>query len=294
MEEHGTPGNEPTRRAEIADSRLFQAGDGNVQVNVLFGSHLPQGPTAGAGVRVALPSVTDSGDLDARVHRAVSRIPYVHRDAEDEARRHLESGRPVLLVGSSMVGKTRMAVTLLRTLFPDRGVVIPDSADALVGLDGADVAPRDSVIYLDDVERLIGSDGITDSQLRRLAAAGNAIIGTIRAAEYDRYQPTKELRPPGWDTLNVFERVFLSRELSAAEQARLAGAVDDLIVRERIIRTGLGEYVGAAKSIEDALTLGPSVNPGGYALRACVLRPQMRHLSLLTAALLFPGGCFPQ
>jgi hypothetical protein len=239
MDEQAAQGTAPTHRTEITDSQLIQAGDGNVQVNVLLGSHLSKGPTAGARVPLALPSVTDSGDLDARVHRAVSPVPYVPRDAEDEARRYLESGLPVLLVGSSMVGKTRMAVTLLRAVFPDRGVVIPDSAGALAGLDGADVVLRDSVIYLDDVERLIGSNGITDGQLRHLAAAGNAIIGTIRAAEYDRYQPTKQLRPTGWDVLNVFERVFLSRELSGAEKDRLTSAVDDPVVRDRIIRTGL-------------------------------------------------------
>src|SRR5215469_2862060 len=65
-----------------------------------------------------LPLAGDAVDLDARVHRAVAPIPYVQRDVEGEVRDHLRSGRPVLLVGSSMVGKTRMAVRLIRELFP--------------------------------------------------------------------------------------------------------------------------------------------------------------------------------
>ena len=82
-------------------------------------------------------------DLDARVHRAVLPIPYIHRDAEDEARRHLESGRPVLLVGSSMVGKTQMAVTLIKDMFTGCGIAIPDSMDALGALDAANLALRE-------------------------------------------------------------------------------------------------------------------------------------------------------
>ena len=55
-----------------------------------------------------LPRVRDVADLDARVHRAVLPIPYIRRDVEAEARQSLQCGRPVLLVGSSMVGKSHL------------------------------------------------------------------------------------------------------------------------------------------------------------------------------------------
>ena len=222
-----------------------------------------QGTTGAAGD--ILPPAAEA-QLNARVHRAVLPIPYVRRDAEDEAQRHLESGRPVLLVGSSMVGKTRMAITLISGMFAGRRVAVPDSKDALAALDAADVALRDSVIFLDDIDRLIGAGGITDGSLRRLSAAGNTIVGTIRTAEYDRFQPTSELRRPEWDVLSVFERVFVNRTLSEAEELRLTSAVSDRQVREQIVQMGLGEYVGAAEHIEEALKLGPSVSPVGYAL----------------------------
>ena len=165
-----------------------------------------------------------------------------------------------------MVGKTQMAVTLIQDLFAERGIVVPDSRSALAALDAADVALRRSVIFLDDIDRLIGAGGMTDGALHRLVAAGNAVIGTIRAAQYDRYQPTDQLRPPEWDVLCMFERVFVTRALSEKETDRLTAAVSDSEIRERIIRTGLGEYVGAAEHIEETLRLGPSVNPVGYAL----------------------------
>jgi tetratricopeptide (TPR) repeat protein len=211
-----------------------------------------------------LPRVKDAKELDQRVRRAVLPIPYVRRDVEGQARGHLEAGRPVLLVGSSMVGKTRMAVSLIRDMFADHPLVMPDGVAAL-GFPAA-AEPRGTVVFLDDVNRHIGAGGITDGMVHRLVAAGCVIVATIRAADYDRYQATDQFRSPEWDVLSMFERVFLSRELSPAEEDRLHAAVADGKVRQRIIRTGLGEYVGAAERIDEVLRYGPSVCPLGYAL----------------------------
>jgi hypothetical protein len=223
-----------------------------------------QGTIGGRGER--LPTV-DHANLDARVHRAVLPIPYVHRDEETRIRELLERRRPVLVVGSSMVGKTRMAITVVKDMFGTRTVLIPDSKNALASLDAADIPITDSVIWLDDVERLIGADGITDGALRRLVAAGNMIVATIRAGEYDRYRPTDQLRPTEWDVLSVFEHVFVGRELSAREQIDLDVAVNDPQIAGRIHEVGIGEYSGAAVHIAEALRLGASGAGGlGYAL----------------------------
>ena len=212
-----------------------------------------------------LPTV-GTADLGARVHHAVMAIPYIERDKEAEVREHLMAGRPVLLVGSSMVGKTRIAAEVVKSLFAARPVVIPDSKATLAALNSAGVQLRNTVIWLDDIDRLIGTDGVTDGTLRRLLGDRNIIIGTIRAGEYDRYAPTEQLQPPEWDVISVFERVFISRNLSEQEQGRLSHAVDNPGVQERICQIGIGEYVGAAERIDEVLLLGPSVKPIGYAL----------------------------
>src|SRR5262249_19195585 len=129
-------------------------------------------------------------DLEVRVHRAVLALPYIHRDAEEKVAHLLSAGQPVLLVGSSMVGKTKLAATVIKGIFANRRAVIPDTREALASMDAADVSLQDGVIFLDDLTRLIGGGGITDGSLQRLAAAKNVIIVTIRATEYDRYQPT--------------------------------------------------------------------------------------------------------
>ena len=223
-----------------------------------------QGTTGTGGG--TLPSA-GTADLEARVHQTVLPIPYIHRDEEDTIGAHLRAGRPVLLIGSSMVGKTKMAARVIAEEFGSWPVAIPDSKTALADLDAKDVTLQHSVIWLDDIDRLIGAGGITDGALQRLAAAGNVIIGTIRAGAYDRFRPSDQLRPPEWDVLSVFEHVFISRDLTGNEQERLARAVTDPEIRDRIRAVGLGEYVGAAGQVAEALKLGAAgADSVGYAL----------------------------
>lgn len=241
-----------------------------------------------------LPLV-EATDLETRVHRAVLAIPYVRRDAEEQVRRHVRVHQPVLLVGPSMVGKTRLAAEVVATECASLPVVIPDSKDALTRLDAEDAPPQNAVIWMDDVEDLITSGGITDGRLRRLVADGNVLVATIRAEEYDRLQPTSELRSPEWDVLGVFERVILGRELSSSEQERVEELINDAAIRERIQAVGIGEYVGAAYRIRECLDLGGSGVGGatglGYALvlgaadwHRCGLTRPVPHALLLELA----------
>ncbi len=94
-------------------------------------------------------------DPEARVHRAIVRLPYIRRDVENEIRTYLASGQPVLLVGPSMVGKTRIAATLIKEMLPTRDLLIPDSKDALVSLGAPAATLRENMIFLDDIDRLI-------------------------------------------------------------------------------------------------------------------------------------------
>ncbi len=101
-------------------------------------------------------------------------MPYIQRDEEEAICGLLRQGRPVLLIGSSMVGKTRMAVQVIRHEFADRPAVIPDSKTALAELNARDIALRGSVIWLDDID-LIGGEGVSDGTSRRLAEADNTL-----------------------------------------------------------------------------------------------------------------------
>lgn len=146
-----------------------------------------QGTTGADGL--TLPLAGDA-DLEARVQQTVLAIPYIHRDDEDTIRAHLRAGRRVLLIGSSMVGKTKMAAQVMSKEFRDWPVAIPDRKTVFANLDAKDVTLQHSVIWLDDIDRLIGAGGITDGELQRLAAAENVIIGTIRADAYEGFRPS--------------------------------------------------------------------------------------------------------
>jgi tetratricopeptide (TPR) repeat protein len=204
--------------------------------------------------RDQLPLVR-AADLQQRVHRAVHSVPYVRRDKEDELEAHLLAGEPVLLVGSSMVGKTRMAATVVQRIFKDRRIAIPDSKDAIGDLQVAGVRLERMVVWLDDVNNLLGIDGLTLGQLESLVEQGNFIVATIRASEYDRFRPSDQLRLPEWEVLDRFRTVFLDRGLSDAEHERLDEAVADFETRARIRRVGIGEFVGAARQVAEALQL---------------------------------------
>jgi tetratricopeptide (TPR) repeat protein len=213
-------------------------------------------------------SQEDSGnpELEARVHTAAELyIPYIRRDVEDEAREFLARRKPVLLAGSSMVGKTRMAATLIRELTNARPVLIPDSKEELAFLGAADSQIQDSIIFLDDIDRLIGDKGISRAGLTRIAKQ-NVIIGTIRAAIYDGFLPTDRIRAPQGDVLSIFELVIIDRALSVNEKIRLQEAVGDPKMCRRIWRAGIGEYVGGARRITEALRLGRAACPIGLAL----------------------------
>ena len=139
-----------------------------------------QGTTGATGDK--LPTA-DAAGLEARVHQTILPIPYIHRDEEESIRAHLRARRPVLLIGSSMVGKSKMAARVIVDEFSSWPVAIPDSKTAIADLDSKDVTLQDSVIWLDDIDRLIGPGGITDGALRRLVTSGNVIVGTIRSAK---------------------------------------------------------------------------------------------------------------
>jgi hypothetical protein len=217
-------------------------------------------------VRAASKTVTELSLDDLRVHTAVVDIPYLSRPAKErEVGEHLRARRPVLIVGPSMVGKTRLAATSVGQVLLDTPLLLPDAPTALADLDKADIMPDRHVIWLDDLERFLISGGVTAGLIQRLRAS-NWIVATLRAHEWDRFQPTDQLRPPEWDVLRLFERVSLDRDRDRPDEGDLRRAVPDEEVRERIARTGIGEYVGAAQHVRDQITVGEHANPLGYAL----------------------------
>jgi hypothetical protein len=115
-----------------------------------------------------LPLVREAGLAQLRVHTAQVQVPYVQRDAEQIVAETLGPGRAVLLVGHSMAGKTRLAAQVVQQRIPDAALLVPESSQALRDLVGEGLDPAGVVVWLDDLERFLGPDGLTLGLLTRL------------------------------------------------------------------------------------------------------------------------------
>lgn len=214
----------------------------------------------------AAPRIGKSADLTAGVWPAAHPIGYVTRDVEAEIAGHLAARRPVLLVGSSMVGKTRIAATVIEAQYAGRALYAPEHREELRAL--ADDPPRNAVILLDNVEHLIGASSVTRRGIRALCE-DNTLVATIQSSLYNNYLlPGTGHRTPEWDALGEFEPIVVTSNLSGNEKSRLAAVVQDQTLWQRILATGIGEYVGAADVIHRTLAVGPTHQPVGMALLA--------------------------
>ena len=135
--------------------------------------------TSAALIGSSLPTVNQLG-LDAfRVHAAGVDVPYVRRDRQGELRDRLVEGLPVLVVGHSMSGKTRMAVEVVRQLYGSCPVWIPERPNG-VGELLAKGQPRNAVVWLDDLESfLTASKPCTAASIRMLRDAGCRVVATM-------------------------------------------------------------------------------------------------------------------
>jgi hypothetical protein len=217
-------------------------------------------------ITAGLPSVAGADLRTMRVHLPVVEVPYLPRvSKEAEVADLIQDCRPVLIVGSSMVGKTRLAAEVAKRVYPKHPLLIPDAPSGLLELDKADVLIRNHVIWLDDLDRFFTGNGLTVGLVKRLAAH-NVIVATLRAREWDLFQPSDRVRPPEWEIVSLFARVTLIRERDRPADDDLCRAFPDAELRERIEQIGIGEYVGAAHLIKDRIDLGTETNPLGYAL----------------------------
>jgi tetratricopeptide (TPR) repeat protein len=213
-------------------------------------------------------SVRDLEVVEFGVHPAHVAVGYIDRDKEVDLLEGLRAGRPVLVVGHSMAGKTRMAARVLMQEYPDRPICIPVPPDGLAQL-ASDGLPQRAVVWLDDMDRFLTGDGLRVEWLDRMLRRGNVIVATMRAKEHEKFQPAKDVRPPQAELLERFTIVRLKAD--AGEQQRIAEQITDPRTREGVQRYGLAEYVGAGHLAVDRFETGESQHPLGAAMvRAAV------------------------
>ena len=222
-----------------------------------------------------LPQVREAESTQLRVHSAVMQVRYIERDVHQMVAEALGPGWAVLLVGQSMAGKTRLAAQVVQQRFPQAPLLIPESGKALRDLvidEGLDVAGV--VVWLDDLERFLGPDGLTTILLDRLTSGKAILVATIRSGERDKiYRSQDEKRPSGWEVLDRFEHdeegftpVHVQRRNTGAELDRIRLAVTDPPILDALQHCGLAEFLGGGPVAVEKFEHGETTEAVGYAL----------------------------
>ncbi|WP_225793641.1 tetratricopeptide repeat protein [Streptomyces aculeolatus] len=186
-----------------------------------------------------LPKVTQAKDpLQLGVHPAFTgglvpgRIPaYVGRDIDAELRERLAAGGFVLLIGDSTAGKSRAAYEAMRAVLPHHVLIAPRDRAALPAALARAAEMKRCVLWLSDLEKYLGAEGLTRTGVARVVAGEGhhrVILATLRAAEQARLvdagtEPDEAGRTAfneARETLEQAESLRLDRIFSAAERDR--------------------------------------------------------------------------
>jgi tetratricopeptide (TPR) repeat protein len=214
----------------------------------------------GGGAKVALVRDVKPGWL--RQRRARIQVEYQRRDAEEDVRRALANGEPVLLVGHSMAGKSTLIEHVVTITYPDHHLWTPQP-DALPKLLQDGTVVRNSVLCLDDLERYLTVPGLRSDWVTLLHQGGAVVIAAIRGSEYDKFTLTETGRHSQLGALEQLTVVRI-RDDDALENERLAKAVPSA-QRDAVREFGLGAFLGGGPQARDRYENNRDAHPLGCA-----------------------------
>lgn len=186
------------------------------------------------------------------------------REFSVDLRQVLRRDRFVLLVGESTAGKSRAAFELIRGELAEYRVVQPSRRDAVQASAELATATPGSILWLDDLERFLGSAGLTSAAVRMvLNAAGKTryIVATMRSEEYAKFSgrtafglegPARDALRQGWDVLRIATRIEVARDWSPGEIANARQMQHDPRLAEAVRHAdqyGVAEYIAAAPQL---------------------------------------------
>jgi hypothetical protein len=191
---------------------------------------------------------------------------YVPRDKDGDLDALLNNNEFVLLIGDSKAGKSRMAAEAMRRNFPERALIIPDSADSLSALLDVGLDFQGSVVWLDELQHYLEKTGL--GRLLDYLAGTDAprevvVLATIREKAYAPYIPDGEMDSPYWAVLKRARRLRIDRLLSVNERDRAAVVFDDPNMFAAMGNYGLAEYLSAGPDLLERLENGMVSQPIG-------------------------------
>jgi tetratricopeptide (TPR) repeat protein len=241
------------------------------------------------GVHRAAPAAVPA-EVPGGRDGAAEHVPaYVPRDVDGRLRELLAAGGFVLLVGDSTAGKTRAAFEAMAATLPRHVLVCPSSREAVSVAVTQAAQARRCVLWLDDLERFLGSGGLTAAQLGRLIIGGGhrrVILATLRAVEEARLADAAAdaddgVRDALRDTRRVLDQattIRMARMFSPEELDRARARDWDPRVAEALGHSreyGIAEYLAAGPELlqdwEDARGAAAGRHARGAALVAAAI-----------------------
>lgn len=229
------------------------------------------------GVHPSIASLSDGEEKS---------VPYVQRDIDLELRRHLKTSRFVVLVGESAAGKSRTAFEAMRSTLPRHLLIAPRDRNALSAAISRALRARKSVLWLDDLENYLGSDGLTMEKVLRLTkgtAHDRVILATIRHSEVRRLlvtnAPDDQLRATQREVrgvLNLAYQISVVRRFSGSELERARAQARDSRIRAALLHAdkyGIAEYLASGPELKREYDAAWEVgeNPRGASLVAAAI-----------------------
>lgn len=217
------------------------------------------------GEKGVAPKVGQLTLSDFGVHVALENVCYITRRAETELLDAIRMGIPVLLLGPSLAGKSRMGAEVLQAEFPERDIIVPDVPDGLATILASDHLPEGSVVWLDDLERYISDPRHFKTQwLTKLRSHKIIIVATMRETAYEYFQPTSDQTRDQWELLNQFQKVRIRED--DEERRELAAAIESSKLKAGVLRYGLGTYIGGGHIALERFHTGKVTHPLGVAI----------------------------
>jgi hypothetical protein len=192
------------------------------------------------------------------------RVPaYIPRDAADRLAWAVSNTSFVLVVGDATAGKSRMAYEVVRERLPDHWFVTPDGLAGLPEALAWAARTGDCVVWLDDIERYLGPDGLTVQTVTTLSTHDRHVVllGTIRSQEHAQLSPRWEShaedhpgRPRsrlGRDVVRLAHEIHLDRRWSGEEIHRASTSADPRVrqASRHAGEFGVAEYLAAGPQL---------------------------------------------
>ena len=198
--------------------------------------------------------MSNDGLYSLRVHRSNRKdiTDFVHRDIQDQLVERLRNGKPILIEGPSMSGKTRLAIEIIRSHWPDSPLWFPRDDDSIEKLLKNDQPPTSgAIVLLDDVDRFLSNQSLTLGRLNQWLSNSCIIMATMMHSQYIKYSDHTNEKVTGWDVVNRLERLTLNPSLSTTElnAVQSTSYADQL---KQIKNIGLGPLLGCAEAVRTA------------------------------------------